>query len=124
MDCADEVETVERALKPLAGVLDVRVDLMGEKVVVAHNATITPEQLIAAIGIAGLKATRDQTEGREPAEAANAQRSRLISVTLSGLLTGTGLLVQWTKPGPPELKLALFIPAIIAGGWFIPTLRS
>ncbi len=119
MDCADEVETVERALKPLPGVQEVRVNLMGGKVVVAHDITIRSEQLIAAINKAGLKATRDQAEGREPAGPADAQRSRFISVALSGLLTGAGLLVQWTKLGPSGLKLALFVAAIIAGGWFI-----
>jgi Cd2+/Zn2+-exporting ATPase len=31
MDCADEVETVERALTPLSGVRDVRVNLMAER---------------------------------------------------------------------------------------------
>jgi Cd2+/Zn2+-exporting ATPase len=119
MDCADEVETVERALKPLPGVQEVRVNLMGGKVVVAHDITMRSEQLIAAINKAGLKATRDQAEGREPAGPADAQRSRFISVALSGLLTGAGLLVQWTKLGPSGLKLALFVAAIIAGGWFI-----
>lgn len=119
MDCADEVEAVESALKPLTGVRDVRVSLMGGKVVVVHDATITPKQLIVAIEKAGLKATHDQADGREPAGAADAQRSRLMSVVLSGVLTGAGLLAQWTKLGPSELKPALFIPAIIAGGWFI-----
>ncbi len=119
MHCADEFETVERALKSLAGVRDVRVNLMGGKVLVAHDATVTPEQLIAAIGKAGLKATPDLAESREAASPAAAQRSRLVSVALSGVLTGAGLLVQWTKLGPSVLKLALFIPAIIAGGWFI-----
>ena len=37
MDCADEVEAIQRALKPLAGVREVRVNLMGGKVIVSHN---------------------------------------------------------------------------------------
>lgn len=116
MDCADEVETVERALKPLPGVRDVRVNLMGGKVIVAHDATITPEQLIAAIGKAGLKASPDQAESREPADA---QRSRLISVAVSGALTGVGLVAQWTNLAPTPVRTGVFACAIIAGGWFI-----
>lgn len=116
MDCADEVETMERALKPLPGVRDVRVNLMGGKVLVAHDATITPEQLIAAIGKAGLKASPDQIVAHEPA---NAQRSRLISVAVSGALTGVGLVAQWSNLAPVPVRIGLFACAIIAGGWFI-----
>lgn len=116
MDCADEVETVERALKPLPGVRDVRVNLMGGKVIVAHDATITPEQLIAVIGKAGLKASLDQAESRE---AADAQRSRLISVAVSGALTGVGLVAQWTNLTPTPVRIGVFACAIIVGGWFI-----
>lgn len=116
MDCADEVETVERALKPLPGVRDVRVNLMGGKVVVEHDASITPEQLVAAIGKAGLKASTDQTESRAPADA---QRSRFFSVAISGALTGIGLVAQWTEVVPLAARVGAFACAIIAGGWFI-----
>ena len=116
MDCADEVETVERALKPLPGVRDVRVNLMAGKVAVEHDASITPEQLIAAIGKAGLKASPDQTEAREPADA---QRSRLVSVAVSGGLTGLGLVAQWTEFAPLAVRIGAFACAIVAGGWFI-----
>jgi Cd2+/Zn2+-exporting ATPase len=116
MDCADEVETVERALKPLPGVRDVRVNLMAGKVAVEHDASVTPEQLIAAIGKAGLKASSDQTEAREPADA---QRSRLVSVAVSGALTGLGLVAQWTEFAPLAVRIGAFACAIVAGGWFI-----
>lgn len=43
MDCADEVEAIQRALKPLTGVREVRVNLMGGKVVIAHDRSITGE---------------------------------------------------------------------------------
>lgn len=119
MDCPDEVAAVEKALKPLTGVQDVRVNLMGGKVVVAHDDTVTPEQLIDALGSVGLKATRDTGDKPEPAGTASAQRGRLISVAMSGLLTAAGLLAQWTNLGPAGLKLAFFLPAIITGGWFI-----
>src|SRR5664280_1181446 len=99
MDCADEVETVERALKPLSGVRDVRVNLMGGKVVVAHHRSVTAEQLIQAIASAGLSATPDQADATDAP--ADAQRSRLVSVAASALFTGAGLALQWTHLGPP-----------------------
>ncbi len=119
MDCADEVEVIERALKPLAGVRDVRVNLMGGKVVVAHDRSITTEQLIKAIAGAGLKASPEIAEGTAPETPADAQRSRLISVAASGVLTGAGLAMQWSKVGPTALSTGPFVAAIIAGGWFI-----
>ncbi len=119
MDCADEVETIERVLKPLAGVREVRVNLMGGKVVVAHDNSITSEQLIKTIAGAGLKATQDKAVEADTDTPAEAQRSRFISVVVSGLFTGLGLALQWSKFGPPALNIGAFAIAIVAGGWFI-----
>ncbi len=117
MDCADEVEAIQRALKPLAGVREVRVNLMGGKVVVAHDQSVTTDKLIQAIASEGLKATPDESEEHDTP--ADAQRSRLISVVASGVLTGVGLILQWSKVGPVALSIGVFAAAIVAGGWFI-----
>src|SRR5262245_2283641 len=116
MDCADEVEAVKRVLKPLSGVRDVRVNLIGGKVVVEHDASITPEQLIAGIEKAGLKAFPDHPESREQG---STQRSRLASVAVSGALTGLGLVAQWSNLAPAPVRIVTFAGAIIAGAWFI-----
>jgi Cd2+/Zn2+-exporting ATPase len=117
MDCADEVEALERVLKPFPGVRQVRVNLMGGKVVVAHDRSVTTEQLIQAIASAGLPATPDKADTTDTP--ADAQRSRLISVAVSALFTGAGFALQWSKLGPPALSIGAFVAAIIAGGWFI-----
>jgi Cd2+/Zn2+-exporting ATPase len=117
MDCADEVEVVERALKPLPGVRRVRVNLMGGTVVVAHDRSVTAGQLIQAVAVAGLTARLDKADATDAP--ADAQRLRLISVVLSALLTGAGLVLQWTHLGPPPWRIGAFAAAIIAGGWFI-----
>jgi len=117
MDCADEVAAIERVLKPLAGVREVRANLMGGTVTVAHEAGVTEAQLIEAIARAGLKASGVESGGSS--RPADVQRSRLISVGSSGAFTGLGLALQWTKLGPPALSLGAFAIAIIAGGWFI-----
>lgn len=118
MDCADEVAAVERALQPLAGVREVRVALMAGKAVIAHDESVTPQQLIDAIGVANLKASLPGTAGAKDA-AAHAQRLRLIAVGVSGLFTGLGLILEWTGTGPAWLRVATFGVAIVAGGWFI-----
>lgn len=117
MDCADEVKAIQRALKPLAGVREVRVNLMGGKVVVAHDQSVTTDKLIQAIAGEGLKATPDEDEEHD--SPADAQRSRLISVVASGVLTGVGLLLQWSKIGSRALGIGVFAAAILTGGWFI-----
>jgi Zn2+/Cd2+-exporting ATPase len=117
MDCADEVEAIQRALKPLTGVREVRVNLLGGKVVIAHDQSVTADKLIQAIASEGLKATPDEAEEHDTP--ADAQHSRLISVAASGVLTGAGLVLQWTKLGAPALSIGVFAAAIVTGGWFI-----
>ena len=118
MDCADEVAAIERVLKPLAGVGEIRVNLMGGKVTVKHDASIQPEALIRAIGSAGLKARLDQGDAEGDFSGA-AHRARMISVMVSGLLTGVGMLIEWTGIAPHSLSVAVFVCAILAGIRFI-----
>jgi len=119
MDCADEVEAVNRTLKPLPGVSDVQVNLMAGTVAVAHADAITTDTLIAALGKAGLRATLANTNSAEDSPAASGQQSRLISVIVSGAFTGLGLVLQWLKVESEWVRLGSFGIAILAGGWFI-----
>ena len=118
MDCADEVEAVNRSLKPLAGVREVQVNLMAGTVAVSHSAELKPDEMIAALGKAGLRATLATPESHAPLPA-DGQRARAISVGISGLLTGVGLALQWSKAEPDFLRLGAFGLAIVAGGWFV-----
>ena len=40
LDCAEEVSVIRRALKPLAGVREVRVNIMSGKTIIAHDEKI------------------------------------------------------------------------------------
>jgi copper chaperone CopZ len=68
VDCAEEVSMIQRALKPLRGVREVRVNIMSGKAIIAHDETITPEVLIKAIGGAGLKAIREGEKADDEAQ--------------------------------------------------------
>jgi copper chaperone CopZ len=57
MDCADEVAILERTLKPIAGVRDVRANLMASKITVTHDARVTAQTLLDAIASTEMKAT-------------------------------------------------------------------
>jgi Cd2+/Zn2+-exporting ATPase len=116
MDCADEVEALEKVFRPIKGVREVRVNLMGGKVTLSHDESVTPEQLIGAVASTGMKAVRD---GEDAADLEGAKRMRQISVAVSGVFTGLGLLLQWMKFGPAFAANIAFAIAIVAGGWFI-----
>ena len=115
MDCADEVEALEQVLRPIKGIREVRVNLMGGKVTLLHDESVTEEQLIKAIAPTGLKAT---PEGEKPEDLESAKRLRQIAVAASGLFLGLGMLMEWLKLGPEWVADVAFGIAIIAGGWF------
>jgi Cd2+/Zn2+-exporting ATPase len=117
VDCAEEVSLIQRALKPLGGVREVRVNIMSGKAIITHDETITPEVLIKVIGDAGLKASREGEKADD--ESQQRQKQRLLSVSISGAFTLLGLLMHWTHSVPQSVALGCFLAAIISGGWFI-----
>lgn len=118
MDCADEVKVLNETLGPLDGVRSVEANLMAAKITVTHNESVTSEKLIAAIKPTGMEAQVAQ-RGQKFGSGSDAQRQRAIAVGVSGVLTGLGLILQWTHTHPDALRIAVFVVAIIAGGWFI-----
>lgn len=120
MDCPDEIAAIERVLKPLSGVGEIQVNLMAGTATVTHDQTITPEQLIQAIGTAGLKASLNSKRNQEADEHNGTwDNARLISVIVSGVFTGFSLLFQWQNLFTPYGKIVAALIAIVAGGWFI-----
>ncbi len=117
VDCAEEASLIQRALKPLGGVREVRVNIMSGKTIIAHDETITPEALIKVIGDAGLKAIREGEKAGD--EVQQRQKQRLLSVCISGAFTLLGLLMHWTHSAPQSVAMGCFFVAIISGGWFI-----
>ncbi len=120
MDCPDEIAAIERVLKPLAGVGEVKVNLMAGTATIAHETSVTPEQLIKAIGTAGLKASPMADEhGEEDEHDHRATRARLVSVIVSGVFTGVSLLFHWQNLFAPYGTIATALIAIVASGWLI-----
>ena len=113
MDCADEVEALEQVFRPIKGVREVRVNLMGGKVTLFHDESVTPEQLIGAVATTGMKAAREGADA--DADVEGAKRMRQISVAVSGAFTGLGLLGEWLKFSPKVTKCDLKIHNINYG---------
>jgi Zn2+/Cd2+-exporting ATPase len=117
VDCAEEVSLIQRALKPLEGVREVRVNIMSGKAIIVHDETTTPEDLIKVIGDAGIKAIREGERAGD--EAQQRQKQRLFSVSISGAFTLLGLLIHWTHSAPQSMAMGCFLVAIISSGWFV-----
>ncbi len=118
MDCPDEIAAIERVLKPLGGVSEIKANLVAGTVTIAHESNVTPEQLIKAIGTAGLKASA-AAPGNEVEHDHDTNRLRLVSVILSGGFTGISLLLEWQDIFAPYGKVATAVLAILASGWLI-----
>ncbi|MEZ0296281.1 MAG: heavy metal translocating P-type ATPase, partial [Candidatus Methylacidiphilales bacterium] len=119
MDCADEVAALEDVLRPLKGIREVKVNLMGGKVTLIHDDSITEAKMIEAIGKAGLRASPAKDPAQDQAELERSKYQRQISVAISGVLTGLGLIFEYSKLGPWWMEDVAYFGAIIAGGWFI-----
>lgn len=119
MDCPDEIAAIERVLKPLEGIGEIKVNLMAGTATIGHDHRITPQQLIQAIGTAGLKASLESDGEADDEHGEGSRRAQLISVIVSGVCTGISLLFQWQNLFPPYGKAIPAVIAILAGGWFI-----
>ncbi|SDT90958.1 Cd2+/Zn2+-exporting ATPase [Verrucomicrobium sp. GAS474] len=118
MDCADEVEALEQVFRPVKGIREVKVNLMGGKVTLRHDETVSPDDLIQLVAKAGLKGSRDDAPGEEE-DVDSLKRQRQIAVGISGVTTGLGLLMGWMKLGPAWAADIPFAIAIVSGGWFV-----
>jgi Zn2+/Cd2+-exporting ATPase len=119
MDCADEVALLEKVLRPIEGVHQVRANLLAEKITVALEDYVPEQSLVDAVATTGMRAW-SAAEATHPRRIPPlAQRARLLAVSASGLLAAGGILAEWTATGPDLLRLGLYVAAIASGGWFI-----
>ncbi len=136
MDCGEEIAAMERSLALLPGVGKMDANLITSRVTIAHNASVTPEHLIAAVAKAGVKARvangdtliaaiakaglrAHAPENGAGVETHAAKRMHAITVYASGALAGTGLVLEWAGMLNAHTAPFVFGAAIVSGGWFI-----
>ena len=117
MDCADEVAALEQVFRPLKGVREAKINLMGGKVTLYHDESITPAMLIQAVAKAGMKASPEGTD--TGADLESMKRWRQLAVGISGVTLGIGLILEWTGATPEWVADIGFFIAVVAGGWFV-----
>jgi Cd2+/Zn2+-exporting ATPase len=111
MDCASCAVAIERAVTGLAGVQDVRVDVMRGTVRVAREARYGDQDLTRAIRAAGYT-VRDRQ-----ADVLPRQTGRLLAAATAGLFLGAGLVLDWT--GAAISPVPFLVVAVVAGGWYV-----
>lgn len=117
--CHEEAATLERHLTRLSGVECLTTDVVGQRVRVAYDATMTTTGAIAeAVAETGMRAWLDQDRAAPGREGPGRRQVWLIVaaailLTMGFLLQGAGVPEHWT--------MACLVAAVIAGG--ITTLR-
>ena len=120
MDCPDEIAIIERALKSIEGIAEIRPNLMNSTILILHETKVSPQMLINAITPSGLIATETNNKSNyQKGNNTSGQNKHLISVLVSGILLGIGLILQWQNLFAPYGQVAVFTIAIIGGGWSI-----
>ena len=120
MDCASCAASIERALRRLDGVQDVRVDVVGGKVRVGYAAgALARGDLAGAVRRAGYAVHDDTTApGAGSTVSRRAGRGRLAMTAVSGMALGVGV-AGGQLGAPPRVVLALLAIATVAGGWYV-----
>ena len=111
MDCSEEVAAIERALKPLAGVLGVRGDIVASKVTIFHDGKLSRLVIAEAINKSGVTVQNGNERGRPS--------TNTILVAISGFATALGLLLQWLGFKDGWQPDAAFLVAIVTGGCLV-----
>jgi len=113
MDCSEEIAAIERAMKPVPGVLGVRADIVSSTVTIFHDGTPSPATLEKAINSSGVRVQKANEPSREGLSIPT------MLVALSGISTGTGIGLQWLGFEDGWLPSVAFLVAIVSGGWLV-----
>jgi len=135
LDCAEEVGALKATVGKLDGVDQLVFNLLNGTMTVAFSEDrLSEEQIIAAVGQAGLKA-QPHHAGAGEEQGFWQQQGRKIMCILSGVLVFSGfalhaflhksLLVALTggegvdQHGFPAVSILAYLGAVITGGWYV-----
>jgi len=111
MTCASCVRRVEKALGKVPGVQAVSVNLATEKATVHADATVSRDQLVAAVTKAGYEATFIEPEAPPVVQPAN--NREIAAVAVSALLTLPLVLPMLGVPVEPGAWVSLALASVV-----------
>ncbi len=133
LDCAEEVKALKKTVGVLAGVDDLRFDVLNARMTVVFSAeSVADKDIQTAVENAGMKIIPDDAvDGRTVWQ----RNGILISCIISGLFLFAGFTVHAILHGSildsligaghdaghkiPTAAIVLYLVSIISGGWFI-----
>jgi len=116
MDCADEVEIIDKKMKSLEGVHSYQVNLMNERLDIVYKPSlVSPQEIVRAIAETGMKARLEQVK-RETKPWCRERQNVLLFV--SGVFTLIGFILGWL--GLPHWADRVAFGAAVAIGGYYP----
>ena len=132
MDCAEEIATLRSELSGLAGVHDLRFDLLNRKMVVDLDPSrATDQAVISAVARTGMTAEPWTERDSEESSTASGRRKRAVATAASGVLLALGFAIHAAQAGVraalgaietadvPWTSRAAYLAATILGVWFV-----
>ena len=115
MDCAEEVEIIDKKLKSLEGIANYRVNLIDQSLSLAYEPTlISVQDIVKAIAETGMRARLERVRKEiRPWW----QEGRIILLFASGIFTLTGFILSWLGL-PHWADRIAFGLAVIVGGYY------
>ncbi len=115
LDCPDESSVIEKKLRQLRGVNDIRFNLLSGEVAVAYDTRlVTRRQLVSAIADTGMTASLVRESPPQRARGG----ALLASTIACGVLLVIGVALS-SLHYPRVLATALYLAAMLAGGFHI-----
>jgi len=117
MDCSDESSIVEKELRKIDGVRNLRFNLITQEVELEYDsALLKPDQIIQAVNRTGMKGS---IKGQvKPVESFWERRKHLILTIVSGIFILAAFVFSWAGY-PHSVTDSLYILAMVTGGYFI-----
>jgi Cd2+/Zn2+-exporting ATPase len=117
MDCIECAKKIEKAVKDIEGVKQVRVSYtLGKMSLEVEKGKVSVDQLKRSVGILGYKLEKE--EGARYEEFFSWKNHRLVATAVSGILFFLGMVTEYVIH-LDVLYLAFYAGAIVVGGYYI-----
>jgi len=135
LDCAEEVAVLKKQIGGKAGVAALDFDVLNARMTVTYDSEkTTPEDIVAAVAAAGMRAVPWAERAEPGTESFWQRRGRQVTTCTSGALLVAGFLVHWILHGSlldalvaggggehvfPLASILLYLGSIVSGAWFV-----
>ena len=132
MDCAEEIVTLRAELGKVAGVRELRFDLLHRKLIVDLDpASGSPESVVQAVARTGMSAEPWARRREEESSTASGRRRRAMATASSGAFVAVGFLLHAMDAGvgaalggssgpPPTVGARVaYALATVLGAWYV-----